>query len=128
MTSTDEMEATLAALSAASESVRVACHAGYSASASPDSLYDRAGVLVEVLDRLRQVAFTLGNHAERAASEAAATGQALDRGDGRPARDYPYEARRLLADVAAQIEEVTRIANCAHEALSHLKLTDPNDV
>jgi hypothetical protein len=97
MTSNDEMEATLAALSAASESVRAACHAGYSAPASPDSLYDRAGVLVEVLDRLRQVAFTLGNHAERAASEAAAAGQALDSDDGTPASDYTYEARRLWA-------------------------------
>ena len=61
MTSSNaEMEATLAALNAASESIRAACHAGHSAPASPDSLYDRAGVLVEVLDRLRQVAFTLG--------------------------------------------------------------------
>src|SRR3954453_17293372 len=131
MTSTDEMEATLAALSAASESVRVACHAGYSASASPDSLFDRAGVLVEVLDRLRQVAFTLGNHAERAATEAAASGYVLetDHGtpayvrepaDGPPASDYAYDARRLLADVAAGIGETTRIASEAHNLLSHL--------
>ena len=127
MTSNDEMEATLAALSAASESVRAACHAGYNAPASPDSLYDRAGVLVEVLDRLRQVAFTLGNHAERAASEAAAAGQALGTDDGTPASDYTYEARRLLADVAAAIEHATRIATEAHNALSHLKLTDPNE-
>ena len=63
------MEATLAALSAASKSVRAACHAGYSAPASPEPLYDRTGVLVELLDRLRQVAFTLGNHAERAVSQ-----------------------------------------------------------
>jgi hypothetical protein len=86
-----EMEATLAALNAASESVRAACHAGYSAPASPDSLYIRGGVLVEVLDRLRQVAFTLGNHAERAATEAAASGYVLETDDGTPASDYIHD-------------------------------------
>ena len=65
----------------------------------------RTGVLVEVLDRLRQVAFALGNHAERAVSEAAATGYVLEADDGIPASDYTYEGRRLLADVAAGIEK-----------------------
>jgi hypothetical protein len=120
-----EMEATLAALNAASESVRAACHAGYSAPASPDSLYIRGGVLVEVLDRLRQVAFTLGNHAERAATEAAASGCVLETDDGTPASDYAYDARRPLADVAAGIDETTRIASEAHNVLSHPKLTEP---
>jgi hypothetical protein len=95
---------------------------GDSAPASPESLYDRTGVLVEVLDRLRQVAFTLGNHAERAVSEAAATGYVLETDDGTPAGDYTYEGRRLLADVAAGIEKATHIATEAHGALSHLKL------
>ena len=85
----------------------------------------RTGVLVEVLDRLRQVAFALGNHAERAVSEAAATGYVLEADDGIPASDYTYEGRRLLADVAAGIEKATNIATEAHSALSHLKLAEP---
>jgi hypothetical protein len=126
MTSSNaEMEATLAALNAASESIRAARHAGHSAPASPDSLYDGAGVLVEVLDRLRQVAFTLGNHAERAATEAAASGYVLETDDGTPASDYTYDARRLLDDVAAGIGETTRIASEAQNLLSHLKLAEP---
>ncbi len=86
--------------------------------------YDRTGVLVEVLDRLRQVACTLGNHAERAVSEAAAN-YVLETDDGTPASDYTYEGRRLLADVAAGIEKATHIATKAHSALLHLKLAEP---
>jgi hypothetical protein len=41
-------------------------------------------VLVEVLDRLRQVSFALGNHAERAVGETAATGYVLETDDGTP--------------------------------------------
>src|SRR5688572_6288171 len=118
MTSSDDMEPTLAALSAASGAVRAACHAGYDAPASPESLYDRAGMLIELLDRLRQVAFTLGNHVERAPTDATAQGEVLDTDDGVPAGEYVYEARRLLADVAAEIENATRIANNAHNVLS----------
>jgi hypothetical protein len=70
MTSNDETEPTLAAMETASEAVRAANHAAYHAPATPESLYDRTGVLVELLGRLRQVAFTLGNHAERALSDA----------------------------------------------------------
>src|SRR4051794_10421229 len=113
------MEATLTALNAASESVRAACHAGYSAPASPDSLYIRGGVLVEVLDRLRQVAFTLGNHAERAATEAAASGCVLETDNGTPASDYTYTLRpefldQLLADptLPASRHGCTRCGRC----------------
>jgi len=72
-----------------------------------------------------QPAFTLGNHAERAATEPAASGYVLETDDGTPASDYTYDARRLLADVAAGIEETTRIASEAHNVLSHPKLTEP---
>jgi hypothetical protein len=41
-----------------------------------------------------------------------------------PASDYTYDARRLLADVAAGIGETTRIASEAHNLLSHLKLAE----
>ena len=36
-----------------------------------------------------------------------------------------YDARRLLADLAAGIGETTRIASEAHNLLSHLKLAEP---
>jgi hypothetical protein len=38
-----------------------------------------------------------------------------------PAAEYVYEARWLLADAAAGIENATR----AHNARSHLKLAEP---
>jgi hypothetical protein len=49
----------------------------------------------------------------------------LETDDGTPASDYTYDARRLLADVAAGIGEITRIASEAHNLLSHLKLAEP---
>jgi hypothetical protein len=80
--------------------------------------------LVELLGNLRQVAFVLGNHAERAPTDAVADGLLLDTDDEIPVGEYVHEARRLLADVAAAIEDATRSASQAHSALSHLKLTD----
>lgn len=124
MSSDERAEPTLAAIEATAESARAANHAGYHAPATPESLHDRTGALVELLGHLRQVAFTLGDHVERAPSDAVADGLLLDTDDEVPAGEYVYEARRLLADVVAKIEDVTRIANQAHSALSHLKLTE----
>jgi hypothetical protein len=36
-----------------------------------------------------------------------------------------HEARRRLADAAAELEDATRAANEAWSALSHLKRSDP---
>jgi hypothetical protein len=125
MTSDDETEPTLAAIEAASEAARAANHAAYHAPATPESLYGRTGALVELLGRLRQVAFTLGNQVERAPSDAVKGGLLLDTDDGVSPSEYVHEARRLLADAAAGVEAATRAAEQAHSALSHLKLVDP---
>jgi hypothetical protein len=124
MSSDEDTEPTLAAIEAASESIRAAAHAGYEAPATPESLYARTGVLGELLGRLRQVAFTLGNQVERAPSDAVKDGLLLGTDDDVPVSEYVHEARRLLADVAAEIEDATRIADQAHSVLSHLKLTE----
>jgi hypothetical protein len=121
----DETEPTLAAIEEASEAVQTANHAAYRAPATPESLYGRTAALVELLGRLRQVAFTLGNQVERAPSDAMKGGQLLDTDDGISPSEYVHEARRLLADAAAGAEAATRAVDQAHSALSHLKLVDP---
>jgi hypothetical protein len=73
------------------------------------------------LGRLRQVAFTF----ERADSDANEQGLLLDTDDDVPAGAYTQDALRLLADVAAVLEDGGRLANDAFSALSHLKPTDP---
>ena len=45
----DETEPTLAAIQAASESVRAACHAGYEAPSAPEALCVRSAAFVELL-------------------------------------------------------------------------------
>jgi ParB-like chromosome segregation protein Spo0J len=124
MSDSEDIEPTLAALEAAAEAARAANAAGYPAPATPESLYGRTAVLVELLGRLRRVAFTLGNHVERAPSDGMHDGLLLATDDGVPAAEYVHDARRLLADAAAEIDDATRIADQALSALSHLKLTD----
>jgi hypothetical protein len=125
MTDDEQTEPTLAALEAAAEQARAANHHAYHAPALPSDLYARAGTLVELLGYLQQVAFTLGNHVERSPSDAMREGLVLDTDDGMPAREYTQDARRLLADAAAAVEQANRAANQAWSALSHLKLTEP---
>src|SRR4051812_31684107 len=125
MTSHKQVEPTLAALEAAVEQVRAANHHAYHAPALPSDLYDRTRSLVELLGYLQQAAFTLGNQAERSVADAMKEGLVLDTDDGMPAHDYTQEARRLLADTAAAVEQANRAANQAWSALSHLKLTEP---
>jgi hypothetical protein len=125
MTHDDQTEPTLGALEAAVEQVRAANHHAYFAPALPSDLYARTRSLVELLDDLQQVAFTLGNHVERSSSDAMKDGLVLDTDDGLPVREYTQEARRLLADAVAAVEQANRAANQAWSALSHLKLTKP---
>jgi hypothetical protein len=113
------------ALETASEAARAANHAAYHAPATPESLYDRTGTLVELLGRLRQVAFTLGDHVERAPAAAMRDGLVLDSDDGMPVAEYVHEPRRRLADAAAELEDARQAANEAWSVLSHLKLSDP---
>ena len=105
----DEIEPTLAAVNAAAGSVRAAKHAAYHAPADPHSLYERTGTLVELLGYLRQVACSLGNHVERAESDARKQGL-LRRGavellTGDLLRSEP--ARRLPVGVATALRKWT---------------------
>ena len=125
MTDDKQVEPTVAALEAAAEQIRAANQQACFAPALPSDLYARTRSLVELLGDLQQVAFTLGNHVERSSSDAMKEGLVLDTDDGMPARDYTQEARRLLADAAAAVEQANRAANQAWSALSHLKLTEP---
>lgn len=124
MSNDEETEPTLAAIEAAVKSARAANHAAYHAPATPESLYGRTGALVELLGNIRQIAFELGNHVERAPSDAVRDGHLLDTDDDVPTAEYVHEARRLLAEVAAEVEDANRVADQALSALSHLKLTD----
>jgi hypothetical protein len=125
MTNNDQTEPTLVALEAAADQLRAANHHAYFAPALPSDLYARTRSLVELLGYLQQVAFTLGDHVERSSSDAMKKGLVLDTDDGMPAHEYTQDARRLLADAAAAVEQANRAANQAWAALSHLKLTEP---
>ena len=120
----DEVEPTLAAMSAAAGAVRRLNHAAYHAPASPESLYSRSGVLVEIMAGLRQTAFSLGNHIERAPTYARDDGLVLGSDNATPASVYLQKARSALADVAALITEATSKADQASSALSHLKVDE----
>ncbi|MGE5764908.1 MAG: hypothetical protein ACM3ZF_13855 [Mycobacterium leprae] len=60
-----------------------------------------------------------------AASDAAAHGHVLGSDDDVPAATYTHQARGLLADAAARLEDAAWHANQALSDPSHLKVTTP---
>lgn len=114
----DDIDPTLAALERASEALREANHRAYDPPVTPQSLYRRAGVVTELLQRMGQVIATLSSQAEDADVRA---GSVLASDDEVPAAQHVDQARGTLWLAADGVANASQLADRAHGSLSHLK-------
>jgi hypothetical protein len=112
-------DTTAETLAQASEWLRSALHT-QDAPQKPADLYDRAGVLVELLDRLRKVAGMLGEQVATLAADE----RGLASKDATYAAEHAERAGQHLRDVAEDLAAAGVAADLAHNALSHLKMSE----
>lgn len=108
---TTETERTLAAMSASSEAARQANHAAYHAPRTTTSVYDRTGMLHDLLCKVEQLARVLSEQTESLPPEA------LYSTDETPAGQHVFTAAEHLMAASGAL---TRAASHVNDAWSEL--------